>query len=116
MQKQIEENATYAHKINSQIRKINFKLSTRDVLNQIRAYSPQPGAWFFYKNERIKIIYASVSNNKGISATILSDKFELGCLDGSILPEYLQREGKNVMHIENFLRGFFFTVGDFLNE
>ena len=27
----------------------------------------------------------------------------------------IKREGKNVMHIENFLRGFSFTVGDSLN-
>ena len=115
MQDQNNKKATYAQKINSQMRKINFNLSTREVLNQIRAYATNPGAWFFYNNEQIKIISASIQNNKGHPSTILNKKFELGCLDGSILPSYLQREGKKIMYIEDFLRGFSFTVGDSLN-
>ena len=97
------------------MRKINFNLSTREVLNQIRAYSKNPGAWFFCNNERIKIISASIQSNKGNSSTILNKQFELGCLDGSILPSYLQREGKKIMYIEDFIRGFSFNVGDSLN-
>ena len=115
MQDQNNKEATYAQKINSQMRKINFNLSTRKVLNQIRAYATNPGAWFFYNNERIKIINASIQSNKGNPSTILNKQFELGCLDGSILPSYLQREGKKIMYIEDFLRGFSFTVGDSLN-
>ena len=115
MQDQNNKEATYAQKINSQMRKINFNLSTREVLNQIRAYATNPGAWFFYNNERIKIISASIQSNKGNPSTILNKQFELGCLDGSILPNYLQREGKKIMYIEDFLRGFSFTVGDSLN-
>ena len=115
MQGQNNKKATYAQKINSQMRKINFNLSTREVFNQIRAYATNPGAWFFYNNERIKIISASIQSNKGNPSTILNKKFELGCLDGSILPSYLQREGKKIIYIEDFLRGFSFTVGDFLN-
>ena len=115
MQDQNNKEATYAQKINSQMRKINFNLSTREVLNQIRAYATNPGAWFFYKNERIKIISASIQRNKGNPSTVLNKQFELGCLDGSILPSYLQREGKKIMYIEDFLRGYSFTVGDSLN-
>ena len=115
MQNQNHKEATYAKKINSQMRNINFNLLTREVLNKIRAYSTKPGAWFFYNNEQIKIINASIQNNKGIPSTILNKKFELGCLDGSILPTYLQREGKKIMHIEDFLRGFSFKIGDSLN-
>ena len=116
MQDQNNKEATYTQKINSQMRKINFNLSTREVLNQIRAYATNPGAWFFYNNERIKIISASIQSNKGNPSTILNKQFELGCSDGSILPSYLQREGKKIMYIEDFLRGFSFTVGDSLNE
>ena len=115
MQDQNHKEATYAKKINSQMRKINFNLSAKEVFNQIRAYSTNPGAWFFYNNERIKIISASIQNNKGNPSTILNKRFELACLDGSILPSYLQREGKKIMYIEDFLRGFSFTVGDSLN-
>ena len=113
---QDEEKATYAKKINSQIRKINFNLLCTDVINQIRAYSRKPGAWFNYKNERIKIISAQIINKKSIPSKIMSDQFELGCLDGCIKPNYLQREGKKILAIDDFLRGFLFDVGDSLNE
>jgi len=112
---QDEEKVTYANKINSKIRKINFNLSCKEIVNQIRAYSIKPGAWFRYNNERIKIISATIINKKSIPSTIMNDKFELGCLDGCIRPNYLQREGRKILGIEDFLRGFEFNVGDSLN-
>tara|TARA_Y100000590_G_C15745193_1_gene1021754 strand:+ start:6218 stop:7138 length:921 start_codon:yes stop_codon:yes gene_type:complete len=116
LQNQNEEKATYASKINTEDRKINFKLPCLEVINKIRAYSEKPGAWFLYNNERIKIISAVKKNNKGKPGTILNQNFELGCLDGCISPTFLQREGRNVVKIDDFLRGFHFNVGDILNE
>ena len=55
------------------------------------------------------------SNNIGEPSTILNDKFEIGCKDGSIVPLLLQREGKKIVSIEEFIRGFDFSVGDKLN-
>ena len=55
LQNQDEEKATYAHKISTVSRKINFQNSSTDIINFIRAHSPKPGAWFFLKNERINI-------------------------------------------------------------
>ncbi len=113
---QDEEKVTYAKKIDSKTRKINFNLPCKDVYNQIRAFSSKPGAWFDYKNERIKIISAQLINKKSIPSKIISNQFELGCLDGCIKPKYLQREGKKILAIEDFLRGFSFDIGDSLNE
>ena len=97
------------------MRKINFHLSSNNVLNQIRAYSPSPGAWFIYKNERIKILSATQSTKSGKPSTVLTDKFELACKEGSISPKILQREGKKSMQINDFLRGFTFSKFDHLN-
>ena len=113
---QDEKEVTYAKKINSKTRKINFKLTCKEIMNQIRAYSNYPGAWFNYKNERIKIISATKTNKKSIPSKIMNDQFELGCLDGCIKPSYLQREGKKILSIEDFLRGFTFNIDDSLNE
>ena len=113
---QANDKATYANKITSEIRKINFNNSSFKVINQIRAFSPKPAAWFTYNKERIKIISALKKDKKGIPGTILNDKFELGLSDGCIAPIFLQREGKKIMHIDDFLRGFLFKVGNKLNE
>ena len=86
-----------------------------EILNLIRAHSPKPGAWFTIKNERIKIIKARKSSSVGNASTILNQTFHIGCIDGSIEPLFLQREGKNVISKDDFLRGYNFKINDILN-
>tara|TARA_Y100000768_G_C23919681_1_gene654223 strand:+ start:216 stop:1142 length:927 start_codon:yes stop_codon:yes gene_type:complete len=112
---QDEKKVTYAHKINSQIRKINFNNDAKSIINHIRAHSPKPGAWLCLNGERIKIIDAKSGSEKGEKSTILNSNFEIGCKDGSILPLILQREGKKVVTIDDFLRGFKPKIYDVVN-
>ena len=113
--KQDESKVTYANKFLSEDRKINFYNSTDDVFNHIRAHGPKPGSWFTYKGERIKIIKAKKINELGESSTILNKDFMIACKDGAILPEFIQREGKKVVSLDDFLRGFTFSIQDKLN-
>ncbi len=112
---QDEKKATYAKKINSESRKINFYNSTENVLNQIRAHAPRPGAWFILNKERIKIIDAKKGSGAGKISTILNNNFEIACNDGSIEPLKLQKEGKNVVTKDEFLRGFKLNIDDIIN-
>ena len=113
--KQDESKVTYANKFLSEDRKINFYNSSDEVFNHIRAHGPKPGSWFTYKGERIKIIKAKKFNEIGESSTILNKDFMIACKDGAILPEFIQREGKKVVSLDDFLRGFTFSIQDKLN-
>ena len=113
--KQDENKVTYANKFLSEDRKINFHNSTEDVYNHIRAHGPKPGSWFTYKGERIKIIKAKKTNEFGQSSTILNKDFMIGCNDGGIIPLLIQREGKKTVSLDDFLRGFTFSIQDKLN-
>ena len=113
--KQDENKVTYANKFLSEDRKINFHNSTEDVYNHIRAHGPKPGSWFTYKKERIKIIKAKKTNESGQSSTILNKDFTIGCNDGGIIPLLIQREGKKTVNLDEFLRGFTFSIQDKLN-
>lgn len=113
--KQDENKVTYANKFSSKDRKINFNNSIEEVYNHIRAHGPKPGSWFTYKGERIKIIKAKKTNELGENSTILNKDFMLACNDGSILPTLIQREGKKVVSLDDFLRGFTFSIQDKLN-
>ena len=115
LKKQNEEKATYASKITSDMTKINFSENVTNVFNQIRAFSPKPGAWFLYQNERIKIISCSKIINNSIASTIINERFHIGCKGGAIAPIIIQREGKKSMEIDDFLRGFQFSVGQIVN-
>ncbi len=112
---QDESKVTYASKITSENRKINFNNSVKNIINHIRAYSPKPGAWFFLNGERIKIIDAKPGLAKGEASTVLNNNFEIACEDGSIDPINLQREGKKVVNKEEFLRGYKLKINDVIN-
>ena len=113
--KQDESKVTYANKFMPEDRKINFYNSSDDVYNHIRAHGPKPGSWFTYKGERIKIIKAKKTKESGQSSTILNKDFIIGCKDGGIIPLLIQREGKKTVNLDDFLRGFTFSVQDKLN-
>ena len=113
---QNENNATYAYKITSEQRRINFNNSTEKIINHIKAHSPKPGAWFNLNNERIKIIDAKPGSARGKASTVLNNNFELATDDGSIDPINLQRQGKNTVTKEEFLRGYKIKVNDKINE
>jgi methionyl-tRNA formyltransferase len=104
--KQDENKVTFANKFLNEDRKINFYKSSRDVYNHIRAHGPKPGSWFTYKGERIKIIKAKKTKESGQSSTILNKDFMIGCKDGGIIPLLIQREGKKIVNLNDFLRGF----------
>ena len=113
--KQDESKVTYANKFLTKDRKISFYNSSDNVYNHIRAHGPKPGSWFTYKGERIKIIKAKKINKSGESSTILDKDFTIACKDGAILPLLIQREGKKVVSLDDFLRGFTFVIQDKLN-
>ena len=112
---QDDSKATYAKKIKSNFRKINFNLEVSKVYNHIRAFSPRPAAWFFINNERINIIKCSMKICDPQPSIILNNKFEIGCINGKIVPEIIQREGKRPVSTEEFLRGYKFDVGQIVN-
>ena len=113
--KQDENKVTFANKFLNEDRKINFHNSTSDVYNHIRAHGPKPGSWFTYKGERIKIIKAKKTKDFGQSSTILNKDFIIGCKDGGIIPLLIQREGKKTVNLNDFLRGFTFSIQDKVN-
>ena len=112
---QNQNNITYANKISTENRKLDFNENIETISNKIRAFSPKPSAWLIYKNERIKIIRSKVVKGIWEPATILNENFDIGCRDGKICSEIIQREGKKPMYLNDFLRGFNFNVGDKIN-
>ncbi len=104
--KQGEIGVTYAKKITKDDEKIDFSRAGHEIVNKIRALSPYPGANFVLDNVKYKIFAAEFIAVEEISAgKILNDKFHIGCSDGFIIPKVIQREGKQRMNIDDFLKG-----------
>ena len=104
-QKQKEKDATYAKKIEKKETKINWHDTAENIIAKINAFNPKPGAWFLFKNERIKIIKAQEVGKTGREAEILDDKFTVGCSVNAIQILRLQKEGKREMDVTEFLVG-----------
>ncbi len=104
-QQQDHNKATYANKIEKSEGKILWEQGAKEILGKINGLYPYPGAWFMFRNERYKILKAEVSSTKGQPGIILNENFEVGCKDFSIKILEIQREGKKVQKIKEFLLG-----------
>ena len=56
-----------------------------------------------------------LKDKRKIYTTNCGHKFHIGCKDGKICPEIIQREGKKPMCLDDFLRGFDFIIGSKVN-
>jgi len=111
---QVHSEATYAKKIDKSETKINWNLGASKVLAHIHGLSPNPGAWFEYKNERFKVLRAKISSKKGKSSFVLDENLIVGCKSDSIQILELQRQGKNKQTTEEFLLGMKINKGTIL--
>jgi len=104
-EEQDHEKATYAKKIDKKEGKISWDAPAKKILAKINGLYPYPGAWFIFKGERYKILKAEISDKSGEPGKVLSENYEIGCLDRSIKVLEIQREGKKVQKISEFSLG-----------
>jgi len=75
------------------------------IIGKINGLYPFPGAFFSFNGERYKILKAEKSYTKGRPGNIINEDFEICCGEGSIKVLTIQREGKRVQQINEFLLG-----------
>jgi methionyl-tRNA formyltransferase len=101
--------ATYAKKITKAECEIDWQSSAQEIERKIRALNGSLEAYFNYKSEKIKVFAAEISDKnfpQKKPGEIIDQKLLIQCQKGSIRPLILQRQGKKVMPLEEFLRGF----------
>ena len=113
---QLHKGATYANKIEKSEGKIDWNNSVESIVGKINGLYPSPGAWFIYNGERYKVLKAKISNSVGVAGTVLGDYLEVGCKNKSIKILELQREGKRVQNINEFMLGSKIKKGSNLNN
>ena len=112
-QKQNDNEACYAKKLDKAETQIDFSRPVSELYNKIRAFSPFPAMYFEYGGERFKLLKVALSDKNLPSGQIACDaqNLWLGCSDGSLQVLEIQRQGKRPMAISELLRGFTFTGG-----
>ena len=112
---QNESEATYAKKIEKKETKLNWNDDADKVIAKINAFCPNPGSWFELNGIRIKIIKAKDVIRKGMPGEILNEKFTIACLKNAVQIIELQKEGKQKITVDEFLRGNKIKIGQILN-
>ena len=108
--------ATYAEKINKAEGKIFWNDSANKIIGKINGLHPNPGAYFLFKGDRYKILKAEIGNGTGPSGKVLNDKLEIACSNNeSIKVIEIQKEGKKIQEINEFLNGSKISKGCILN-
>jgi len=108
-------NATYAKKIEKTETRLNWNDDAEKIIAKINAFCPSPGCWFELNGVRIKIIKAKQVVSKGMPGTILDDKLTIACSKNAIQVLEIQKEGKQKITADEFLRGNTIKTGQSLN-
>lgn len=103
----------FAPKIFTADCEINWEHNALDIYNLIRGLSPVPGAYGYLKGKKCKILSAGYHKE---DLSIAAGEFEtdgktflkFACAQGHISVNTLQLEGKKVMEVSDFLRGYHF--------
>ena len=98
--------ATHAKKITHEDEEINWNNDAKKIVQQINALNPSPGAFFKFKNEKIKIWSAVVTDQKGKVGTTLNENLLIACKDYAIQVLEIQRPGKKIQKVKEFLLGY----------
>lgn len=105
---QKEEEVTFAYIPDKSLEIINFNKTSDEVINQIKALNSKPGAKFYIENELFKIGKAKKSDIIYIEPGFINqekDKLIIGCKKGSIEVLQIQKPGKKMLDIKEFLKG-----------
>ena len=109
---QPEQGVTYAAKIAKDEARLDFSQPATLVERQVRAFNPQPGAFFELGGERIKILSAeAIDDSSAAPGTVLDDRLAIACGEGAIVPRLVQRAGRGAMSAAELLRGFAIPPG-----
>jgi methionyl-tRNA formyltransferase len=111
---QPEHGVTYAAKVAKAETRIDWARSANDIVRQVLAFAPAPGAWFDAKGERIRILAAEPTAGSGQPGEVLDDRLTIASGDRAIRPALVQRAGRAPMTPQELLRGFSIPPGTIL--
>jgi methionyl-tRNA formyltransferase len=108
---QPEDGVTYAAKIDKAESRLDFGADADQVVRQIRAFAPAPGAWFEQAGDRVRILAAEPVDGAAEPGVVIDEALTIACGAGAIRPLRVQRAGRGIMTPAELLRGFAIPVG-----
>lgn len=114
---QDSQQATYVQKIDPSMAEIDWSQDAETIHNQIRAFSPRPGAWTQVEIngeiKRIKILKSEVVEGTGKPGTLIlfsNKKWIVACGNNALSLIEVQLEGKKKLSFSNFISGLNYSL------
>ena len=120
--KQDDQSATFAPKIKVKDCEINRKNTAENIHNQIRAFSPKPGAFTFYRNKRIKLFGSTIAKkDRGVELqpgriNYKAPTLQISTRTNLININDIQIEGKKRLPASQFILGSPGLIGGSFDE
>ena len=116
--KQSEAGVTYAKKLIAEEEKLDFTQNVIELHNKIRGLSPYPASYFMLDGMKYKVFEAEFRQTAHSEqlGKITNEKFEIACNSGFITPLLIQKEGKKLTSIKDFINGNKGLTGKIINE
>lgn len=115
--KQKEDGVKYADKIVKDEAIINWSLPSINIFNKVRAFDPFPSTYTFLSGVKIKIVETKPCKERHQfePGTIIEckNKIIVACGNKSTLEiKHIQKSGKNIMSVKDFLNGTKISIGE----
>ncbi|MGE0118865.1 MAG: methionyl-tRNA formyltransferase [Dongiaceae bacterium] len=110
------DGATYAAKLTRDDERLDWRRPALDLMRQVRALSPRPGAWFAQDGDRLRVLAAErVSETFEVApGVVLDDRLTVACGREALRVTRIQRPGKAPLPAADFLRGYRLPRGTLL--
>jgi methionyl-tRNA formyltransferase len=106
-QPQPAEGATVCRPLHKEQGQIDWTRSAMEIERMVRAYQPWPGAFTFWRGQRLKILRAHVVEGTADPGTVIrwDEGAAVGTGQGLLALDEVQLAGRRAMSIAEFLRG-----------
>ena len=106
--KQDLQKSSPAPKLKSEMFSIDWNRSSVEIHNQIRAFSPKPGAFTKFNNSRIKLFKSKLVDTNSFQPgrfDFINDRIIVGTGKGDLTIDSVQLEAKRRMPVSEFYKG-----------
>jgi methionyl-tRNA formyltransferase len=116
---QDEKQASYAPKLKEEEAWLNWERPAQELVNQVRALAPEPGASTRYRGGRLKVLKALLFQATGAPGKVLALEKEgpvVACKEGAILLAVVQPENRKIMLGKDFINGYRIQKGEIFSS
>lgn len=107
--------ATFAPKLRPEDRVLDWSNRAVDLVNLVRALSPEPAAATTFRGDRLKVFRAETAEALGEPGRVVEVSkrgIVVATVEGGVRPLVVAPAGRRVMRIEDFMNGFRPEVGE----